>query len=624
MFTKPEKLLNSKAAWFWGMILLQGALLLYTFWKILAAPNVHFFANQYDGLKNYFTLHAYLQQPFEQGVLKFNQFNYPFGDYVLFTDNTPLFTVSLKLFSHYIFDLSNQGFLLFHLFLIGSILLSSVLIFKILQRFVPQFWLIAFFSVALPWLNPQVMRLQVGHFNLSFSWVLLAVFYCLLRIYAGGNTVKIARKWSLILVIVLVSAAFLHMYYLILGVAFTGFFFFFSFIQDLLQQKRNFSGWLLAGLTIFSPLALTYAITRLIDGYYQLRRSGAEGYGWDEWKLTLPAFFTSYGHNKIDFLVRSSKNIPYESHAYLGAFALFGLLFWLLLYFFDKQNRAFLSLKSLLLTNNFLVLCGLAATASVLIAIGEEYFFGDRDYVFKNYLNAFFYVHKVTNQVTQFRCLGRFNWVFFWFFNFAAVFSLSYFLRNYSRRWFAYLAGLLLLLAAADVKDTITHIRKDVISENNLTAEKATQDMRLLLQQVDVKQYQAILPVPYYHVGSEDYNFTIDPEEGFATETMRLSVMSDLPLMGNKMSRTPQPHAEMLFSIFTEAGMASTLKQELGEKPVLVLVNKTFFDGSNTYGNNLNLEPAKSVFAYGPKVVPQYNMKKLAENGAYELYRWDL
>src|SRR5688572_8539926 len=210
-FTKPGNSGNRYFFYFLGTIFVQGLLILYTFRAIIFEPDAHFFYNQHDGFKNYFTFYAYLKQPFEQGILKFNQFNYPFGDYVLFTDNTPLFAVFLKLFSHYIFDVTPHGIWLFHLFLISGFLLSSVFVFKILQRFVPQLWLVSFFAVVLPWLNPQVLRFQIGHFNLSLSWILLALFYGLLRMHDVGFSGKKALRWSIFLIMVLVLSAFLHM-----------------------------------------------------------------------------------------------------------------------------------------------------------------------------------------------------------------------------------------------------------------------------------------------------------------------------------------------------------------------------------------------------------------------------
>ena len=57
---------------------------------------------------------------------------------------------------------------------------------------------------------------------------------------------------------------------------------------------------------------------------------------------------------------------------------------------------------------------------------------------------------------------------------------------------------------------------------------------------------------------------------------------------------------------------------------MLVLLNKTFYDGRNAYGNNIGQEPAKSVFMYGPKIVDQYKLEKLTENEEYVLYRWNL
>lgn len=104
------------------------------FGQLFTEPGQHLFMTSFEGMKNYFTFQSYLQQPFEKGLSWFGNMNYPFGDYIFYTDNTPLLAVGVKLFSHYVYDLTPYGLDVYHALLISGVLVSTALLVALLHR----------------------------------------------------------------------------------------------------------------------------------------------------------------------------------------------------------------------------------------------------------------------------------------------------------------------------------------------------------------------------------------------------------------------------------------------------------------------------------------------------------
>lgn len=134
------------------------------------------FCDYGDGLKNYYTLQSYIQQPVgEEGLYHFNSLNYPYGEYVYSGDNTPSFSIPFRWFCSHIKDISSYAIPLYNLWLIIGFFLSSILCFYIFKKITRNDVWSLMAAVFLPWTNMQTMRLWCGHFNLSFSWIILAV-----------------------------------------------------------------------------------------------------------------------------------------------------------------------------------------------------------------------------------------------------------------------------------------------------------------------------------------------------------------------------------------------------------------------------------------------------------------
>ena len=114
-------------------IVLQMILLIIGFNKAFSRAGDYMFLNIFDGFKNYFTFQSYLSQP-KGDLLKFTQMNYPYSEYIFYTDNSPAIALPLKFISDNIIDLTAIGVPLYNFILIFGYLLTTVFTYLILKK----------------------------------------------------------------------------------------------------------------------------------------------------------------------------------------------------------------------------------------------------------------------------------------------------------------------------------------------------------------------------------------------------------------------------------------------------------------------------------------------------------
>jgi hypothetical protein len=599
---------------------LQLACLFRAFGALLLEPGQHQLIAGFDGMKNYFTFQSYLQQPFEQGVRLFRNLNYPYGDYLFYTDNTPLFSLPVKLFSHYIHDLTPYGLDVYHGLLLSGLLVSTALLVAILRRLGVAPLLGLVFSVVLPWLNPQTGRLTAGHFNLSQSAVILFGIWVLLGLYQAAEAGRPVWRWVAAAVAGLTLAGFVHLYYLpIVGLCTGGFFLAWLLLSGRWRQKQL----VLAGLLItLLPVLLTFSCVRLVDGYYTLRLSDPTGFNYLPWKLQFSALFQPYTYEKTHFIIEPVEPVSQESRAYLGAFALFGLvvagvarLGWRQAW---RQWRLTVPFR-------FLLLLGLASLVGLFASFGTEYRLADDQFVVNNYLSAFYYLRKITDNASHFRAFGRFQWPFFWAVNLSVLVALSHWVQTGTARMRWALAAGLVVLALLDTRDTLKYYRTSLLP-NTLTNTDNQPALSQLTATLNPADYQAILPLPYFHVGSEDMELTVDDDDAHATQSFQLSLRTGLPLMASKMSRTPPSQARALLSLFGPGAADDELLTQLRQagKPVLVLVDQAYYDGSHPMITAATSASQRRIIEAGPAFVTSHHLTPVGESGTLRLYRWDV
>ncbi|MFD2784250.1 hypothetical protein [Hymenobacter rubripertinctus] len=603
---------------------LQVLLVLRAFKGLLLEPGQHLLVDINDGAKNYYTFQAYVQQPWANGLRWFSMMNYPYGDYLFYTDNTPLLAVPVRLWSHYLTDLRPYALDVYHWLLVSGFLLSTVLLTAILRRLLRHWGLVVVFAVTLPWLSPQASRLLFGHFNLSYSWVLLLAIWGVLNLHERAGAGRPIGRWVAGLVGGFVLAGLIHLYYLpLLAVVTGGFFAWWLLPRGRWLTRRPLA---LAGAVLTLVPALTcLLIVRAVDGYYHLRSKGATGFNYEPWKLQVSALFRSPEYNAVRFWVEARDQPSFESGAYLGAFVLFALTLYAAVWAVrPAAGRAFWTGWRGSVWWPFLGLLLGAALISLLISVGTVYNLNNGAYTIHNYLNLFFYAQKISAITTQFRVLARFSWVFFWAANLLVLAGLDFWLlsNRWTGRWLVAVG--LVLLVVVDTRDAVKHYRHTV--PNSLTNARYTPEISQLLRSVQPGQYQAILPVPYFHVGTEDLELTLDDDDPHSLHAYQLALRTNLPLMASKMSRTPPEHLVELRSIFMPQGPTPALRSRLraAQKPLLVLYDQRYYETPDLLAAQRAKPKVRKIIDAGADLPARQHMTLLAQAGSLRLYRWDV
>jgi hypothetical protein len=588
-----------------SLVLIQFILVFIGFKRFFIAPLDQMFCNSYDGFKNYLTFHAYIQQKDFSTI--YHHMNFPFGDFISFTDNTPLLAGLFKSLTVIFPSLASYDIVFFNTVCLLGIILTAFILLKIFELLeIPL--MIAFpFAIILPWVSPQLERFYNGHFNLSFSWIIPLAIYMLLKFYKQSLTeVKISNlKLFMSWFVFLVSITFIHIYYLAIVGVFAGVFAFIWLMKDWVEKRRFVTKSPALVLLISLVLAGSLAMIILwgMDPKPELRQAFAEGYGFEAWKLNFPAVYTAPDFIPYrKWLGFENYSFPYESYMYLGSAFLLGVI----VFFISFKNW-----KNYIESPYFTVILifSVSGFISLCISIGED--------SWTKFFNPFYYLHFLTERVEQFRCISRFGWSFFWTVNIGIVYYIGTLWKN---RTFKILSIIIFL---AGIFDVYFILKKAETSQDfNIFHEKyINADTQEILKRINIQQYQAILPIPYYHVGCENYDFTIDPEEDFFKFTSMLSLATHLPNMGCKMSRTPVIEAQALLSLFYPTiGQRHYLFNKLDiNKKVLVVYDKTFY--SELKEDQLpQREIPKNVILNGKTFVEKLPL--LSENDRYAIYEW--
>lgn len=615
------------------LLLVQAILCIIAFNKFWLNPADFMFMSIYDGAKNYYTFQAYLQQDSALGFGMLMQQGYPYGDYIFYTDMTPTIAVPLKLFCTYIYDVSAHGIPIFNFIIIFLHCISVLVVYKILKHFIQTPWILALLSISLTWSNPQFLRLQNGHFNLSITLFILLGLAMLIQIYkdhqANPERYFISHKKRLVaLGILLYLAAFTHLYFLpILGLV-IGFFTFFYLFQLKFKQQQSWTislaPMLALGLVCVLSLVAVLGTIQLVDSYYDLRNIGNNAYGTTDWKMTISSLFTAPYFHGIKYLFSYNGPINYESNLYLGAFILYSLTMLLFLKLWKGSSTTPSLAKKAFTEHPILTPFLGVALVCLFVGMGDTYQIADQSYSFNNYFNPFFHLRKYVTQIEQFRCLGRFVWPAFWIFGLTMGCVADYYWREHQNKAIQLSFGLFVILAAVDAKDVVG-FQNRIFPENEYH-NSCKNIANTSLSTISTSQYQAILPIPYFNIGTEVWSLEIDGGGLYNQAMFTISLCTNLPLMSMQSSRIAVKNTQELFSIFLDKTPTPSLLKKLNDKPILVLYHKDFYKKIGSYKDFPipGGEFAKNVVLSGAEFPQKYNLKKVTEDSTYIVYEWDV
>ena len=569
-----------------------------------------------DGFKNYATVIYHVKH--DKDWLHYEGMNYPYGEHVLFTDNQPLLANSLKFLKRWSPDIAETVAPTMHWMMLISLILSGVFLLLVFRKFDLPDWFSIPVSIGIVLLSPQLMRFG-GHFGLAYA-VVLPLYIYLLLLYEEQRK----YKYLLFLCLSLLLFAQLHFYYFgILALLTFGYAFFriiFAKAQSQLSKKIWMQSGLLGGITVFCYLLLDIWVkwgNPVTD-----RPSAPLGFlyfkaRWESIFLNEQAPLLKYIHEHIVHF----RETQFEGQSYIGLLALVITLTLIVKWIKGKGKATFFPN----IEKHRLFVRSLFGTAFVLLlfSMGLPFIIpGLEGYV------------KYLGPLSQLRSIGRFGWIFFYVINlFGLIYLYKAFQVKQPVKSLKYFLLFPILLLFADGFAFLSHINNKLysLSELNRNFDKSDQ---YWFKDIHPEDYQAILPVPYFHIGSENYGQ--DSKGGISYQTTCASIWSGLPNMGVMMSRTSFSQTSKSIGMMMSLGyrVPEILQDLPSTKPLLAFVAKEainyrkeqsqfvkdygqeVFQTDKVIGYRVPLDAfAKSVVAHKQHLQDEINTRKLYKQG---------
>lgn len=580
---------------FWGLMAVLAAAtavlwVLYGEW--LFTPNDFMFGVSPDGFKNYMTTAWHVAH--DSSYVHYGGMSYPFGEHVLFTDNQPIVSAAMQWWSHNMSDLTERTVGVMNLFEALSLIFGAGVIFLLLRKLHLPVWYAGLAALGILFLSPQYNRVD-GHFGLSHTWVLPLLLLLLCR-YEERHS---RRYQSLQIGVLVWFAAQLHFYYFGISALFLGLY---TGVQLLLDPSlRNFRVRLShLVIMVLLPFVLLNIWVHWSD--YTTDRP-ANPWGFTSYIGYWEGVFLPYEsfpfYQWIDKNIVAIRRIDGESQAYIGlAATLFTA--WLL---FSRRFRLFDASweEAAYHRTHKRYLRGIFITATVLLIFACGFPFAIKGLEWTaNYLGPF----------RQFRGLGRFTWAYYYVINillFYVLWNTSVRFKGFlkkektpavsnspddpkssdesksahpplvlqypSFRWVIALAPLVLL-----AYEVIVFQKSKKLGLNpNLAQRNVAASVYPWIDKVDFSKFQALMPLPYYHVGSENIWMDLDGHHFRQMQTTALH--TGVPDMGVNMSRTSIGNTIKSIQFSFNPGEPPVLLAELPDnRPVALMIKGSRWD----------------------------------------------
>ncbi len=576
--------------------LLALIIIMFFFGDILKNPNHNYFSAGGDGFKSYYGAIYHLEA--DSTYMKFEGMNYPYGESVFFTDNQPLLTNTVKWISNNMTDIRGSIVGIINLAMVFSILIAAVFLFLLFTEFGVFWWFASLASVGICMLSPQIGRMA-GHFSLSHLFWIPVVLYLIVRFSKKAS-------WTLSIIIALVGflAASMQLYFIgFYGLLLT---FYWLFTKNWLKENWKSRGN--AFLHWFVQVCVPFILLELImiSTDHQTDRT-THPYGFLIYlahpvSVLLPAG-APYGF--VPKYITVFKHLDWEAYAFIGVASLFGFLIGLGL-FLKKlvTGRAFWNISNLPILTAFFW----ASFVALLLSFGLPFVMGMEWLI--DYIGPF----------RQLRALSRFSWLFFYVINVVVFYQLYRWYKVREKQpiaMFVVFAAFTLLFVDGyfNMNGTTNRLanRKPLLEDmtNQLPDNK-------WVNQIDVSEFQAILPIPYFHVGSE--NIWIEPRLNSLENSLIASLKTGLPITAVMMGRTSIGQTYRNYSLLMEPlHEFEILKDFENKKDILLMLMKGYQPN-----NEEQLIKNASDFLYGNDLFDLYRLPFARLKQIPEHYREDV
>jgi hypothetical protein len=478
--------------------------------------------------------------------------NYPYGEHVLFTDNHPILSLTLKSISKLFPFITDYSIGILNFILLCSILITSITLFKVFEKLNIQRSLSVLAAISITILAPQIFRLT-GHYSLSYSFCIPLTILLILHFFERD------KKWRTLIGLMLNGTFWLliHPYLGLMSLLLPAMSIGAWVITNSMNRKFNTHKIVRSAFGIILLILPVFALKLYVQATDNHIGRTKDPYGYFEFYADFDTILLPH-HGPLKRWIDSilpSFTQSWEGWAYIGIIGnLF--LFLLVLSLFHKKLRLFFK-NTLPRKNMHFIL--LASVFLLLFAFGFPFRFG-----LENYLSHF-------GSLKQFRAIGRFAWPFYFTLSISGIICLEKFTDLISKTKVVNYVLFAIVPLIISVEGISYHLD---ISKNIQDLENPFSKQSALIEfinnEIDVLNYQAILPLPYYHYGSE--NIELKPKPIIEKFSMILSYHAELPLMSNSLGRTSIPETKNLIQLMAGNSYPKDLPSDLiNQLPILII-----------------------------------------------------
>jgi len=535
--------MNKKGAWI--VVILMSIILITLFHKTVFNAGKVSFAAGGDGLQSTFGTIYHLRH--DTTYWDTYAMNYPFGESLFFTGNPILMTNALKIIQDITGkDLSEKAMGLSNLWILFSFVLCALFVYLIMIELKLPWWYAVLGGVLIAMFSTQWERLS-GHYNLAVAFAFPVPIYILMRFYK-----KPLYLTSVIFGLYMFIISARHLYFTLIITAMIIPFWIHLIFSGLNGKGKWHQAMLHFAIQIFIPLLVFLILSGMND-----EAIDRTAYPWGFYfsRMKLEAIFLPIGLPHGSFLEFSyhSKSTAYVSLLGTIVFLVIGIRLFVLL--FKKQfKEAFLIGDSKSFSWIFWgsVIC-------LLLSFGLPF-----SPAYEKLLNY-------TGPLRQFRVPGRFIMPFYYLMTITAFYMLWFWFKN-TRFKGKYVVLVVALLFTSF--ESIMHIRARPRQYRHTLEQLNDWDNKLeenrWINGHSWSEYQSMVPLPFFHVGSE--NYWIGDRSPALQPAFIMSIKTGLPLHAALLSRTSISQSLMNIDLVKEPYHDYEVLEMLpSDKPFLLL-----------------------------------------------------
>lgn len=526
-------------------------ILIVLFGKVIVHPDSYLFSTSGDAVKSYYNFSYYLK--FDSGI-DHNGINYPYGDHLQYINSHPLYLQVIKFMDRFIYPLNDHGIGILNLSMICSLLLALPFIYLVLRKFSLPSWYAAVVSLIILFLSPQVDRLG-GHFEMVYAFFIPLFWYLLIR----WHEAKQKAGWTILLLMTALIGGFTSAYY----AAFLAIFPMAILLVQLWRHRKDLKAYIPEGLHILLiailPLLIVKGLVTLTD--------------WADDRPDNPwGFFIFHANVSSIFLPPQSilkeltsdfVNLSYkwEGRAYVGLPATLLALSFLITMLLQVVGRKRLRMKVYFPNKNL----NLYLAASVIVLIFSMCI------PFKWGMG---FLTEILPPLKQFRCLGRFSWIFYYVFTVFTATYLYYLYRLVRKKGYRIQAmAVLLIILGFWGLESAFRIQKSTsrIFNKNEILSIGDIDIEVILEESgkNADDFQGIFFLPFANTCGDKLQF--EGGLGAFSEAMRCSNQTGIPIVQSFSPRISLSQAMSSIQLLADSTIYKQRVDDMNQKPLLLV-----------------------------------------------------